>query len=208
MNSNTPKRASSRLRNLRRSSNSHSRVASCGSDCGSGPRCAWRGSSSGNVPASSRVGKLCGLRCLAAAIVGQGQQPDHAPASLACPRAARRYPVTPGPTTRPCAGKPRAHQGHRAAHRRCVATWSTTPSHPCPAPQADGPAPLRLPRSTVPSRCLLPHGARRYGRDRSAWSAVGGAEQQLEPIIVEVDAQGVADQPRRQRVEHLAQGEA
>ena len=30
-----------------------------------------------------RVGKLCGLRCLAAAIVGPGQQPDHAPASIA-----------------------------------------------------------------------------------------------------------------------------
>ena len=36
----------------------------------------------------------------------------------------------------------------------------------------------------------------------------GGAEQQLQPIIVEVDAQGVADQPRRHRVEHLAYGEA
>ena len=36
----------------------------------------------------------------------------------------------------------------------------------------------------------------------------GGADEQLQPIIVEVDAQGVADQPRRHRVEHLAQGEA
>ena len=184
MNSNTPKRASSRLRNLRRSSNSHSRVASCGSDCGSGPRCALE---------RFQFRQRSGLK--------QGRQAVRP----ALPRSSDRGP---GPTTRPCAGKPRAHQGHRAAHRRCVATWSTTPSHPCPAPQADGPAPLRLPRSTVPSRCLLPHGARRYGRDRSAWSAVGGAEQQLEPIIVEVDAQGVAAQPRRQRVEHLAQGEA
>ena len=30
-----------------------------------------------------QVGKLCGQRCLAAAIVGQGQQPDHAPAGFA-----------------------------------------------------------------------------------------------------------------------------
>ena len=35
-----------------------------------------------------------------------------------------------------------------------------------------------------------------------------GAEKQIQPIIVEVYAQGVADQLRGHRVEHLAQGEA
>ena len=73
MNSNTPKRASSRLRNLRRSSNSHSRVASCG-----------RRVAPGEVPVQAT---------LRAAIVEPG--PDHAPASGIKARAAhRRYVVS------------------------------------------------------------------------------------------------------------------
>ena len=58
-------------------------MSRCGSDCGSGAKSASRGSSSGNVPVAQQFAKPCVQRGLGAAIVGQGQQTNHAPAGFA-----------------------------------------------------------------------------------------------------------------------------
>ena len=152
-------------------SNSHSRVASCGSDCGSGPRCAWRGSSSGNVPASSRVGKLCGLRCLAAAIVGRANNPTMRRQASRSSRAS---------SIRRCVARGQLHHLIHAL-RRCRWPCSTS-------------------STAINCSLAMPTAARRPSLWARPQRMVSSGSQQLEPIIVEVDAQGVAAQPRRQRV--------
>ena len=117
-----------------------------------------------------QVGKPCGQRGLAAAIVGQSQQPDHAPAGFALIEGIeqRIEGAAVGVAREQLIAVDDMQQGHRLAAQGM--DEMVIVDHVATAPVAMG-------ATTAQGQ---------------QWR---GADEQLQPIIVEVDAQGVADQP-------------